>query len=55
MFFTSEPSAAALESLAGTRHSAYWLDRAERPPSTPELMSSETADLLVVGGGFTGL
>jgi glycine/D-amino acid oxidase-like deaminating enzyme len=55
VFFTSEPSAAALESLAGTRHSAYWLDRAERPPSTPELVGSETADLLVVGGGFTGL
>ncbi|MCL3817792.1 NAD(P)/FAD-dependent oxidoreductase [Aeromicrobium wangtongii] len=33
----------------------FWLDRPERPPARPALDGDTTTDLLVVGGGFTGL
>jgi glycine/D-amino acid oxidase-like deaminating enzyme len=55
MFFSNTPSQAALRALEGTARSVYWLDRPERPAATPELVGSEHADLVVVGGGFTGL
>ncbi|AYF98167.1 NAD(P)/FAD-dependent oxidoreductase [Protaetiibacter intestinalis] len=55
--FERYPPAASVvaESLAGTRQAVFWLDelgpRAEYPP----LAGAPTADLVVVGGGFTGL
>lgn len=55
MQFSNTPSPDAIASLARTRHSAYWLDRPERPAPAPELVGIERADLLVVGAGFTGL
>ncbi len=33
----------------------FWLDRADRPAARPALESDRTADLVIVGGGFTGL
>jgi glycine/D-amino acid oxidase-like deaminating enzyme len=33
----------------------FWLDCANRPPARPPLTSSARADLVVVGGGFSGL
>jgi glycine/D-amino acid oxidase-like deaminating enzyme len=33
----------------------FWLDRADRPPARPALEGEHTADLAIVGGGFTGL
>ncbi|MEH1054635.1 FAD-dependent oxidoreductase [Micromonospora sp. CPCC 206171] len=33
----------------------YWLDRPERPDPLPPLHGTHTADLLVVGGGYSGL
>jgi glycine/D-amino acid oxidase-like deaminating enzyme len=33
----------------------FWLDRANRPPARAALEREETADLAIVGGGFTGL
>ena len=33
----------------------FWLDRADRPPPRPALEGEHTADLVIVGGGFTGL
>ncbi|PWU57993.1 FAD-dependent oxidoreductase [Micromonospora sp. S4605] len=33
----------------------YWLDRPERPDPLPPLIGPDTADLLVVGGGYAGL
>lgn len=33
----------------------YWLDDPERPRPEPALTASETCDLLVVGGGYSGL
>lgn len=53
--FRNTPSADAIASLAGTRYSAYWLDRAERPGPAAALVGAERCDLLVVGAGFTGL
>ena len=53
--FRNTPGADALASLSGTRHSVFWLDRAERPAPAAALVGAERADLLVVGAGFTGL
>jgi glycine/D-amino acid oxidase-like deaminating enzyme len=43
------------QSLAGARPVPYWLDRPEAPPRRAALAGRETADLAVVGGGYTGL
>ncbi|MHB1067462.1 MAG: NAD(P)/FAD-dependent oxidoreductase [Candidatus Nanopelagicales bacterium] len=37
------------------RRAPYWLDGPRRPPATAPLDGHARADLLVVGGGFTGL
>jgi glycine/D-amino acid oxidase-like deaminating enzyme len=41
--------------LVDANPSCYWLDRPERPAPSPALSSREETDLVVVGGGFTGL
>lgn len=41
--------------LAGVSNTPYWLDDPERPAARPPLTRDITADLLVVGGGYTGL
>lgn len=41
--------------LSRARLCPYWLDHADAPPATPALAKNTTADLLIVGGGFTGL
>ena len=33
----------------------FWLDRADRPAARPALEGDRTVDLVIVGGGFTGL
>jgi len=33
----------------------FWLDRADRPAARPALEGNRTADLVIIGGGFTGL
>jgi glycine/D-amino acid oxidase-like deaminating enzyme len=55
MQFRNTPGPDAMASLSDVRHSAFWLDRPERPATAPELVGSDRADLLVVGAGFTGL
>lgn len=55
MIFSNDPGPQALASVAGIRPSVYWLDRVERPAAAPPLEGVHRADLLVVGGGFTGL
>ncbi|MFF0112068.1 NAD(P)/FAD-dependent oxidoreductase [Streptomyces prasinus] len=42
-------------SLADARPTAYWLDDPARPGPRPALTGDETCDLLVVGGGYSGL
>jgi len=41
--------------LVGVSHTPYWLDDPGRPAARPPLTRDITADLLVVGGGYTGL
>lgn len=41
--------------LSGTARAPFWLDDAHRPTVAPALTGQLSADLVVVGGGFTGL
>jgi glycine/D-amino acid oxidase-like deaminating enzyme len=41
--------------LAEARPEVYWLDRPDRPSPRPALESDAAADLVVVGGGYSGL
>jgi glycine/D-amino acid oxidase-like deaminating enzyme len=45
----------SLAALAGSRLQPLWLDHPARPAPRPALGGDADADLLVVGGGFTGL
>jgi glycine/D-amino acid oxidase-like deaminating enzyme len=49
------PSAWASRSLVGAAPGPYWLDDPDRPAAQPPLTASTTADLVVVGGGYSGL
>ena len=42
-------------SLAEAVPTSAWLDSADRPAARPPLSADTTADLVVVGGGYTGL
>ncbi|GII59372.1 oxidoreductase [Planotetraspora thailandica] len=44
-----------LKALADAERKPYWLDRAIAPEPLPRLVGQVTADLAVVGGGFSGL
>lgn len=55
MDFHSHPSPQALAAVRSLRHLPFWLDDPDRPAAQPPLDASEHCDLLVVGGGFTGL
>ncbi len=48
-------AAAARAALADAQPDVFWLDRAERPAARAPLSADATADLVVVGGGYTGL
>jgi glycine/D-amino acid oxidase-like deaminating enzyme len=41
--------------LADAEPACYWLERPERPEPTPPLEGEVDTDLVIVGGGFTGL
>jgi glycine/D-amino acid oxidase-like deaminating enzyme len=41
--------------LADVKMAPFWLDRPDRPEVLPPLAAPRKADLLIVGGGFTGL
>ncbi|MGA8978663.1 MAG: FAD-dependent oxidoreductase, partial [Pedococcus sp.] len=45
----------AAHALADTAPSVFWLDRPDRPATRPSLDADASADLVVVGGGYTGL
>ncbi|MEV7646204.1 FAD-dependent oxidoreductase [Arthrobacter sp. NPDC089319] len=49
------PAARIDAALAGASATPYWLDDPSRPESLPPLRGPVTADLAVVGGGYTGL
>lgn len=44
-----------VSALDGSVLQPLWLDTADRPPARPSLRGAVDVDLLVVGGGFTGL
>ncbi|TPW73482.1 FAD-binding oxidoreductase [Schumannella sp. 10F1B-5-1] len=55
VFERQAPPASAIDhALAGSRHEVFWLDDVERP-AHPRLDGEIEADLVVVGGGYTGL
>ncbi|MGZ4640326.1 MAG: NAD(P)/FAD-dependent oxidoreductase [Actinomycetes bacterium] len=47
--------AAVLGALADAEPTPLWLDDPARPPTEPALVGDTSADLLVVGGGYSGL
>jgi glycine/D-amino acid oxidase-like deaminating enzyme len=49
------PADPALSALAPARPGSFWLDDAPPVEPAPALAGSETADLAVVGGGYSGL
>jgi len=51
----SSPIPRHLKALADTEPSSFWLDNSERPEPAPALVGATDADLVVIGGGFTGL
>lgn len=58
VFERQAPAASAVrESLAQARHAVFWLDDLpeELTPQRPRLAGRHDADLVVVGGGYTGL
>lgn len=55
MPFLSTPAPAVEVSLRGASTTPFWLDDPGRPAPGPALTSDAVADLVVVGGGFTGL
>ncbi len=56
MVFSHTPSSHVLPSLADVREGSYWLDdEAEPANDASRVVGHLTADLLIIGGGFTGL
>jgi glycine/D-amino acid oxidase-like deaminating enzyme len=58
LMITSSPDqddAAVARSLAGAAPRPLWLDQPDAPEPRPALAGAVTADLAVIGGGFTGL
>src|SRR5688572_6087655 len=44
-----------LDAIADADQYAYWMEDADEPDSNPTLVRTESCDLCVVGGGYTGL
>ncbi|WP_347350584.1 FAD-dependent oxidoreductase [Intrasporangium sp.] len=55
MPFSTHPRASALDALRDAEPTPFWLTHRDRPDPAPALTGSATGDLVVVGGGFTGL
>src|SRR6056297_2253445 len=55
MQFATKPTPEAIEAIADAQRSVFWLDRPMRPEPCAPLAEDIDADLVIVGGGFTGL
>jgi glycine/D-amino acid oxidase-like deaminating enzyme len=55
MVFSNTPRPETLKSLADVKLMPFWLDDPRRPEALPALDAKIESDLVVVGGGFTGL
>ncbi len=45
----------SLDAIADADPYPYWYEDADQPLSNPTLVRTETCDLCIVGGGYTGL
>nr|WP_031066945.1 FAD-dependent oxidoreductase [Streptomyces ochraceiscleroticus] len=52
---TARTPAPAVHALAEAAPTPFWLDDPDRPAALPALVGDERCDLLVVGGGYSGL
>lgn len=55
MAYTNTPTQAAIKSISNVSHTPFWLDDPNRPQPEPELIQDRSTELLIIGGGFTGL
>jgi len=55
MTFARHPRPETLSSLADVAPRPFWLDDADRPEPTAALTTHITANLVIIGAGFTGL
>jgi glycine/D-amino acid oxidase-like deaminating enzyme len=56
VFERQRPAASVVRhSLAGVRQSVFWLDDLPDRPARPRFSGEATADLVIVGAGYTGL
>ena len=55
MPFARTPSAASYDAVRDASHLPFWVDDPRRPEPTPPFAGRRDTDLLVVGGGFSGL
>jgi len=55
MPFSHKPRPEVLKSLANAKPIPFWMDDKERPKPVPALTETISADLCVIGAGFTGL
>jgi len=55
MSFSNTPRAGTLKSLADVKLTPFWLDDPNKPEPASALTEKITADLVVVGAGYTGL
>ena len=55
MPFARDPRPDHLASVADASRTPFWLDQPGRPDPAPALVGATSCDLLVIGGGFTGL
>ena len=55
MIFSNTPRPETLRSLADVKHMPFWLDDPNKPVPASALTENITADLVVIGAGFTGL
>jgi glycine/D-amino acid oxidase-like deaminating enzyme len=53
--FARTPTASALAALRDAEPTPFWLDSPHRPAPQPALVGPDSADLAVVGAGYTGL
>ena len=55
MTYSNHVRKETLKSLSNVIHTPFWLDDPLRPAPQPELTTEISTDLLVIGGGYSGL
>src|SRR5688572_18154220 len=55
MFFSNTPRPESLRAIADVKLTPFWLDDPHKPEKTNPLTNKINAELVIIGGGFTGL